>query len=264
MTIRGKGDSTLLDTYETERRPIGEKNCDWGLFTFQNSAIINAAIGLKAGEIESNKLRFNALFQDSDVGRALRAQVGKVADLQNIEFSAHNIELGFRYFDGMLLDDGTDSPEEDPLGQNYVPCTRPGNRLPHAWIEDEKTGQIISTHDFVGQNCSFALITDEAGDEWALTARELSVQTDMNIYVAQIGPQSHHLHDWDDDWKRYKGIKKGGALLIRPDNFVAWRSSGPSKDGGRELVSAFLMLIKYPAPFNENRSILHLVSCQRE
>ena len=44
-------------------------------------------------------------------------------------------------------------------------------------------------------------------------------------------------------WAKYKEIKKGGALLIRPDNFVAWRSLGPSKKGGVELVEAFRALI---------------------
>jgi 2,4-dichlorophenol 6-monooxygenase len=243
LTLRGNCNPSILDTYETERRPIGKKNCDWGLFTFQNSIIINAAIGLVAGQRESNAARFAALFEDSEVGKALRAQVSKVCELQNIEFSAHNIELGFRYHDGVLLHDGTYPHGEDPLGQHYVPSTQPGNRLPHAWIDIDNKGRTVSTHDFVGSKCSFALLTDEYGGDWAAAAKKASLQTGVNISVAQIG-RYPYMRDWDDDWVRYKEIRKGGALLVRPDNFVAWRSLDPSKRKGQELVDAFRRLLR--------------------
>lgn len=244
LTLRGRCDPSILDTYESERRPIGKQNCDWGLFTFQNSTIINTAIGLAAGQRENNATRFTALFEDSHVGKALRAQVAKVCELQNIEFSAHNIELGFRYFDGVLLDDGTHPHDEDPLGQQYVPSTQPGNRLPHAWIDVDNKCSTCSTHDFVGSKCSFALITDEFGGEWASAAKRASEQTGVEISVAQIGAFPY-MGDWDDDWSRYKEIRKGGALLVRPDNFVAWRSFDPSKSGGEELVQAFKKLLRF-------------------
>jgi len=173
----------------------------------------------------------------------LRAQVAKVAELQNIEFSAHNIELGFRYTKGVLLDDGTWPTDQDPLGQHYIPCTQPGNRLPHAWVEVDAKGKIASTHDFVGSNCGFAVITDGFGGNWVSAAKRASLQMGIDISVAQIGAPPY-MRDWDDDWARHKGIKKGGALLVRPDNFVAWRSLGPSKGGGEELVSAFKLLVR--------------------
>lgn len=259
MTLRGLCNPAILDTYETERRPIGEKNCDWGLFTFQNSTIINSAIGLVAGQRDANATRFAQLFQDSAVGRALRAQVAKVCELQNIEFSAHNIELGFRYTDGVLIDDGTWPHDEDPLGQTYVPSTQPGNRLPHAWIEIDGKCTTVSTHDFVGSKCAFALITDEHGAEWVSAAKRASQETGVDIVVKQIGPFPY-LGDWDDDWARRKEIRKGGAVLVRPDNFVAWRSLNPSAEGGDELVQAFRQLLRMDGPISESshKSNMHV------
>ena len=241
LTLQGRCPSSILDTYESERRPIGKKNCDWGLFTFTNSALINTAIGLIPGQREANAVRFNAFFEDTEVGVALRAQTAKVIELQNIEFSAHNIELGFRYTDGVVLQDGTWPHSEDPLGQHYVPSTQPGNRLPHAWIEVDGKGKTVSTHDFVPSDCGLAVITDERGADWEAAAKKISLQTGMNIVVARIGPGCS-MRDWDDDWARYSELRKGGALLVRPDNFVAWRSQGPSNSGGEELVEAFKTL----------------------
>ena len=43
---------------------------------------------------------------------------------------------------GAVLMDGTPTPIRDPLGQTYVPTTRPGHRLPHAWVT--RDGQRLS------------------------------------------------------------------------------------------------------------------------
>lgn len=139
MVFNHNADPKILDTYEQERRPVGQRNVDWGLFTFENSAVINSALGLIAGQKERNKARFEAVFADTLTGRSLHAQVNKMIDSQSIEFGAHGVELGFVYENGALIPDGTDTPPEDPLGQQYFPTTRPGHRLPHAWLGSFRT-----------------------------------------------------------------------------------------------------------------------------
>lgn len=210
-------------------------------------AVINAAVGLIAGQTEANKRRFETLFEDSDLGRSLRAQVTKMIDSQSIEFAAHGIELGFRYDQGFLVDDGTEESESDPLGQVYTPTTKPGHRLPHAWIEHGD--KVMSTHDFVGAGVAYALITDEAGGDWITGAKKLESIVDVTISIAQIGPQPH-LRDFDDHWEKVKGIKKGGAVLVRPDNIVIWRSIRPSRREGSELVEAVETLLGNDAKGN--------------
>jgi 2,4-dichlorophenol 6-monooxygenase len=241
LVIKGKADARILNTYECERRAIGRRNVDWGLFTFQNSAVINAVIGLVPGQTTTNRARFAKLFEDSEIGAALRAQTAKIIDSQRIEFSAHNIELGFKYgTGGFVIDDGTEPEEYDPLGQTYVPSTRPGSRLPHAWIEvlDRKMG----THDVAGRDGGFALFTDDDGEDWISAATRFATITGIAISTAQFGPLSHHFKDCDDVWANVKGIKRGGALLVRPDNIVAWRSLHKSRTGGRELTQALEIL----------------------
>jgi len=230
-----------LDTYECERRAVGRRNVGWGLFTFQNSSVNNAAIGLVPGQTSGNRARFAKLFEDSEMGAALRAQTVKIIDTQRIEFSAHNIELGFKYgTGGFVIDDGTEPDESDPLGQTYVPSTRPGSRLPHAWIEvlDKK----MSTHDVAGSEGCFALFTDAEGDEWISAANRFANVTGIKISVAQFGPLLHHFKDCDDIWAQVKGVKRGGALFVRPDNMVAWRSLHRSRSEGDELIQALELL----------------------
>ncbi|KIV95025.1 hypothetical protein PV10_02732 [Exophiala mesophila] len=240
MVIKHEVSEKILDTYETERRPVGKRNCDWGLFTFENSAVINAAIGLVAGQTENNKARFEALYEDSLTGRAIQAQVRKMIESQCIEFGAHGIELGFTYDEGLRIADGTEEPEIDPLGQTYSPTTRPGHRLPHAWLQLHLDDSIVSTHDLVGFKGSFLLLTDDSGKSWIEASKRLIARHKVPIAVAQVGSQ---YKDMEDQWEQCGQLKEGGAILVRPDNFVAWRSKGPSNTGGRELEDAFNSLL---------------------
>ena len=242
LVLKNKANPSILDTYEPERRAVGRVNCDWGLFTFRNSAVINTAIGLVPGQKESNRERFRTLFEDSDKGRSFRAQIARIIDTQAIEFCAHGIELGFRYFgDGFLINDGSIPAQRDPLGQTYYPTTKPGHRLPHAWIE-KKDGKILSTHDFVRDKPVFALITDNEGAAWVSSTQQTAKALGIDIYTAQIGPGCPY-RDYDDRWNTLKGIQPGGAVLVRPDNLVAWRSIFPSRCGGKELDVALARLL---------------------
>ncbi|KAJ9494687.1 hypothetical protein H2202_009763 [Exophiala xenobiotica] len=234
----------LLDSYEQERRPVGKRNADWGLFTFENSAVINAAIGLVAGQKDNNKSRFKALYEDSLTGHSIQAQVKRMIESQSIEFGAHGIELGFTYPKGLnrVTEATAGGPEVDPLGQDYYPTTLPGHRLPHAWLwtPDDR---LVSTHDLVGRKASFLLLTDDDGIVWAAAAKRLVLKHSIPIHVAHIGAS---LKDMTDQWNSVKEIGEGGAILVRPDNFVAWRSLGPSKENGRELEDSFAGLLGLP------------------
>ena len=141
------------------------------------------------------------------MGRTLRAQVQCMIDSQRIEFSAHDIELGFKSHSGFLVSDNTPDTGSDPLGQTYVPSTRPGSRLPHAWLE--KGDQILSTHDLIGNAIAFLLITDEQGEEWISSTKSIAAEYNVNVVTAQIGP-APHIRDYEDYWQKVKGVKSGG------------------------------------------------------
>jgi len=242
MVVKHGVDPKILDSYDSERRPIGRRNSDWGLFAFENSAVINSAVGLIPGQKELNKARFRRLFEQTHVGEARRAQVRKMIETQYVEFGAHGLELGFSYDGGLTVDDGSDKLVEDALGQQYMPTTRPGHRLPHAWLERDEC--ILSTHDLVRGEAKLLLITDETGKDWIAAATRVSEDLKIPLAVAQIGV-SPYIRDYDNRWEALKELELGGALLIRPDNFVVWRSKRSSKLKGNELEDAVFALLGY-------------------
>lgn len=240
LVLKGQASESILDSYELERRAVGMINSDWGLFTFSNSAVMNTVLGLIPGEREANQFRFQTLFEDTDKGHSFRAQVARIIDTQAIEFCAHGIELGFRYHEGLVLHDGSLPISRDPLGLKYHPTTQPGHRLPHAWIEIGNS--IISTHDLVPNKLGFALITDSEGGDWATAAKDILKNRGIEVVVAQIGDKCLY-RDYDDRWNGLKGIQTGGAILVRPDNMVAWRSIYKSSHAGKELEAAMDQLL---------------------
>jgi len=260
FVLQGKAEPSILDTYETERRPIGLRNCDWGLFTFSNMQVLQAAVGLIPGAEEYNRQRFVRIFEDSAYGRTTLNQIRRAIATQDIEFSAHDLELGFTYDEGAVVSDGTNPPPVDPAGQIYIPTTRPGHRLPHVWIERDKN--VVSTQDLIipGKDDLF-LITDEDGSAWEDAALKLSKIGGCRIGVAKIRSRPHSnasslglYYDYQDQWSKVREMRDGGAILVRPDNFVAWRSLGPSKDPFNVLSKALQKFLHKPSSLDGSLS----------
>ncbi|HEY3505301.1 MAG TPA: FAD-dependent monooxygenase [Actinocatenispora sp.] len=105
---------------------------------------------------------------------------------------------GYQYATGALVDDGADPQPTDRLELTG----RPGTRLPHLRVGG------LSTLDLVGTRPT--LLPGPAADDWRRAADKL------DIPVADAGP----------GWPAAAGIDPDGALLVRPDHVVAWRSRG--------------------------------------
>lgn len=125
--LRGQAADELLDSYEAERRPVGQANADWALFSFTNHSLIDAGMGLQPGAtVEQNTAALTAFFADTPMGASLRARGGVAIGTQTMEFQAHDIEIGFSYAERALAPDGSQAPPRDPFGRDYTPTTRPG------------------------------------------------------------------------------------------------------------------------------------------
>lgn len=219
--LSGAAGEGLLDSYEAERRPIGQRTIDWAMFASANHQVImDAAIGLGAHLPPFMRPAMFAMYLDpSPMGETTRQRGAEIFGTHRLECQAHDIELGGIYERGALVPDDTAPAPRDPMGLTYHPMARPGHRLPHAWIE--ATGERLSTHDLTGRTGGFALITGPEGQPWAAAAAELARERGLDLRCAAPGGEHR---DLDGRWARVAGISASGAVLVRPDNYVAWRA----------------------------------------
>lgn len=244
MVLKGQASDALVDTYETERRPATERNVKWALFTFSNHMLTGSAIGIVPGDPARSRANFEALLADDEDGESRRHRFREVMKLHNTEYQANDLEIGVIYAAGALVPDGTPVPRRDPTGRNYVPTTRPGVRLPHAWIAHG--GDRISTHDLVPPD-GFALITGRPGSPWEAAARTVFARAGVKLEVACIADAAA-LTDTENDWRRIREIGDDGALLVRPDHVIAWRMTEGVTDADAELDAALRVITRRSRP----------------
>ncbi|MFD7108136.1 FAD-dependent monooxygenase [Streptomyces celluloflavus] len=125
----------------------------------------------------------------------------------------------YQYYEGALVDPPASlrsltRPDENLDGS-------PGARVPHAWVEHE--GKRISVLDL--PDGGFALLTGPDGEEWVTAAEEVAARTGLQLRAYRVGPDCE-VADTEGAWAASAGVADGGALLVRPDMFVAWRSPG--------------------------------------
>ena len=223
--LGGAAGDALLDTYETERRPVGARNVAWAMFTFTNHGVLAAAVGVPPGAPpEMARGIFTEFLSDTPMGATRRQRFAEVAATQRMEFQAHDLEIGFVYPAGAFVPDGSAPPPADPMGHAYVPTTRPGHRLPHAWIE--RDGIRFSTHDLVGCTGGFVLLTGPDAGAWDSLAERLRTDCRLDLTVASIGPGGE-FSDPTGRWEQLREVPASGAILVRPDHHVAWRIESP-------------------------------------
>jgi 2,4-dichlorophenol 6-monooxygenase len=231
LVIAGKAPESLLQSYETERQPIGARVAEWALNGFYMRSLIDCAIGLAPGKAEANRAAFERLFSNTPGGATARAILAEVMNIQRIGPQAHDMEIGQSYESGAIVSDGTPTPPRDPMAGIYRPSTRPGSRLPHAWLEGPD-GR-ASTHDLVRPG-RFLLLGD--GDNWSLAAAHATKACGIPIDLIAIGQGGYR--DVDGGWAAKGEIEPGGAVLVRPDAHVAWRSVTRPADPAPTLEQA--------------------------
>jgi putative polyketide hydroxylase len=188
--LRGKADPSLLDSYHAERQPLGQ-------IITQNSL--------------ANALSMGRTARQSNV-------------LPRREFlNEQGLIFGACYQSTAVVPDGTPAAAIDDPVTEYVPSARPGSRAPHVWLK--RGNERISTIDLFGPH--FVLLAGSDGDAWRRAAQAIGPSWPP-LSVFTIGKDGD-LGDPDGHWHEAYGVDADGAVLVRPDGHVAWRSrSGAS------------------------------------
>ncbi len=175
-----------------------------------------------------------------DDGDARRYRFREVMKAHCTEYQANDLEIGMVYPAGALVPDGTPKAPVDPTGRHYVASTRPGVRLPHAWIE--RGSQRISTQDLVPRD-GFVLITGAAGGRWREAVPALAQRLGIRIESACIADEGE-LADRGHGWRNIREVADDGAILVRPDQIVAWRSAQGVANPAAELAAVMRAVLR--------------------
>jgi 2,4-dichlorophenol 6-monooxygenase len=240
FVVKGHAGEQLLDSYTLERAPVG------------------AQIVKRANQSRLDYAPLNQAFRNTDAPDPLAAGIAELADagptgvarrsalaealkLKNYEFNAQGVELNQRCVSAAVIPEPGVTEEvwkRDP--QLHVqPTTRPGAKLPHAWLVGQD-GRRVSTLDLVGKG-KVSLVTGIAGQAWADAAKEMDLPFLRTVVIG--GPSAQDVYC---SWHAVREIEEAGALLVRPDGVVAWRQRAGVADTAQareELEQALSSLL---------------------
>ncbi|QKV90994.1 FAD-dependent monooxygenase [Streptomyces sp. NA02950] len=199
--LRGWAGPGLLDTYEVERRPVAQAT--------SARATLQASLEQHPG--------YNAA-QSATTGTDLVTTA-----------------LCYRYSSTAVVGGDPDAPT---VPDSFELRGDPGTRAPHMWLT--RDGAEVSTIDLYER--SFVLLCGEGGADWRAVARTVAEKLDVPLDAYLVGSSA----DADlqirggADWADTHGTTQEGAVLVRPDGFVAWRAQRMPANAEQELADVLL------------------------
>ena len=241
--IRGYAGPDLLETYSAERAPVARQIVTRANKSSREFVQFFEVLGLTDAETEEEmRQQIEERKANTPRGAAKRAALVEAMELKNYEFNAHGVEMGQFYASTAVVPDVAGSTRPEPTRDPelyYEPSTVPGSRLPHAWVGD--AGRKLSTLDLAPYT-RFTLITGIAGEAWATAATAVAADLGVPLETVIIGP-GREVTDLYYDWARIREVEEDGALLVRPDKHIGWRSLTLPQDPERELRAAMRLLL---------------------
>ncbi len=202
--LRHHASPGLLQSYETERRPLALRNTSFARGFADSLGLFEPESGIE---------------DETAAGAAARARAGAyLADHGRREFNIPGITFGGRY-DGSsaIVGDGSTPPLD--AADCYTPTACPGGRAPHLWL-----GEGVSLYDRFGFEWTLVQFNADPAHAWQEAARRRG----LPLEVLQLRSEEA------------RGIYEADVALIRPDQVVAWRgaaSTDPEWVLGRLLGS---------------------------
>ncbi|MBT2248618.1 FAD-dependent monooxygenase [Arthrobacter sp. BHU FT2] len=199
-TIQGWAGPDLLASYGAERRPVAAR-------TISDAAENGKALAYHFADPD--------LAVSGPAGDAARREARAALAVKQSEFDSLGLVLGYAYGNSpVVLPDGPASPAGHPI--RYVPSAAPGALLPHAWL-----AKSFSLYDALG--AAFTLLVDAGSlggvpaDDAFAPVREAGARQGIPLTIAAVGPS--------DDGTHLSEVWGANAVLVRPDQHVAWRGN---------------------------------------
>ena len=113
---------------------------------------------------------------------------------------------------------------------------QPGTRGAH--VAFEYKGSRVSSVDLIGRD--FVLLTGPEGAAWARAGTALEYEHALPLSVYRVGID---LLDVEQKWPERYGVTAAGAVLLRPDGYIAWRARTAASSPKTILRDAFAKVL---------------------
>ncbi|MBO0777937.1 MAG: FAD-dependent monooxygenase [Ktedonobacteraceae bacterium] len=222
FVLKNKAHENLLATYGQERQPAAD-------------LAVGVSTGLYAYRLPHHEQR-EAITRSAE---EMLMRIGKRPD--GPRPTAFSVIYGYRYRSAAVSHENED---EDALFENE-PSGRPGTRAPHVWLSHN--GKQISILDLYGSN--FVLLAGSDGQCWHEMFVKEASRLGLSVDRYSIG-QDQPYSDGDGGFLASYGISDSGAVLVRPDGFIAWRAQHATTKpiGSDEIFMDLSRLLGYAPP----------------
>lgn len=190
--VQGWAPEALLDTFTSERRPIGVGVLEQATRSFSKSAVDLVVPGIANPGPEGDAVR-------SGLGAVIMEE--KAAQFRHI-----GTQLGYTYAGSpLVISDGTTAPEWTPNA--YTPSAVPGSLAPHAWLADGTS------------------IYDKFGPWFTVVAFRQDDAEDLDTFIGSTQQQGIPLAVLREHSQELEALYGARYVIIRPDQHVAWRGN---------------------------------------
>ncbi|MFF1817656.1 FAD-dependent monooxygenase [Kribbella sp. NPDC058245] len=222
----GAGDG-LLETYEVERLPVAEFNAE--------KMMENTRQMEKTGFLLQDKSLLSVI--ETEAGEQLRRAIAEGIPAQRDQLASHGQQFGYQYASTAVVPDDSELVVSGVA--EYRPSARPGARAPHSWVG--LRGDRISTVDVY--DGGFLLLTGPDNAAWLTAADEVRAELAVPVTVFGLGSDLTPVDERVDDLLQRYGLEPSGAILVRPDGFVGFRSISRTGDEQKALSGALRQIL---------------------
>jgi 2-polyprenyl-6-methoxyphenol hydroxylase-like FAD-dependent oxidoreductase len=196
--VQGWGGGELLASYESERMPIALRNTE---------AARQLTVNIGDTDVDP------AIEEDTPAGEAARRAAGEMLTNFKEQFASIGVHFGARYDGSPVIASDAAAPTDSLI--TYTPTSIAGGRAPHFWLNDKRTYG-SSLYDQLGTGFTLLRLGPHAPDASAII--KAAAHRTIPLKVLDVTDTDvRALYDCD-------------LVLIRPDQYVAWRGNAAPAD----------------------------------
>lgn len=200
--LQKQATSPLLKTYEAERMPIAQ-------------VVVTQAVADLTAPTPDYLVTPEGTSPENEAPSWGDETEGGDQDIEGALLEQLRLILGYNYKSEAILN------ESENLTQpaKFELIGIPGTRAPHIWVK--RDNQLVSILDLLSYE--WVLLVGSDGQTWINAVEQIKKKSNLPLAVYQISGAEGLKEITPDSWTTAYGVTSTGAVLVRPDQFIAWR-----------------------------------------